>query len=120
MKAFIISIVLTLALIVGVIANTVYVSRVTEQMKSLVTEICQSSSADKAFEKLDDIWSRHKNLFAISVGFEEIDHVTEYITRLGFALEEGDGIDVRRNCALLQNFFGDVTRHEGISLLNIF
>ena len=120
MKAFIISLVLTVILIVGIIANTVYISRVTEQMKSLVTEICRGSSSDKAFEQLDEIWARHKNFFAISVGFEEIDHVTEYITRLGFALEEGDGVDIRRNCALLQNFFGDVTRHESISLLNIF
>ena len=120
MKAFIVSLTLTFTLIIGVTVNAVYISNTTEQMKSLVTEICQGSSSDKAFEELYSIWTRHKGWFAISVGFEEIDHVTEYITRLGFALEEGDGVDIRRNCALLQNFFGDVTRHESISLMNIF
>ena len=95
MKAFIISLLLTLILTVSVIANAVYISTVTEQMKSLVDGIGQNLSDDKA-------------------------HVTEYITRLGYAIESGSDIDVRRNCALLQNFFCDVTRHEKISLFNIF
>lgn len=120
MKAFIISLLLTLILTVSVIANAVYISTVTEQMKSLVDGIGQNLSDDKAFRELENTWARHKKFFSVSVGFEEIDHVTEYITRLGYDIESGSDIDVRRNCALLQNFFCDVTRHEKISLFNIF
>ena len=120
MKAFTISLTLTFILIICVIMNAIYISSTTKQMKSLITDICQGSSDDKAFNELNDIWTHHKKFFALSVGFEEIDHVTEYITRLGFAIEQGNGVDIRRNCALLQNFFDDVTRHESISLMNIF
>lgn len=120
MKALIISLILTFILITAVILNAIYISRVTEKMKSLVTEINQGGSVDKAFEELDGIWSKHKKFFTISVGFEEIDHITEYITRLGCAIENGNAADIRRNCALLQNFFDDVTRHERVSPLNIF
>ena len=120
MKAFIISLSLTLALIIAVIVNAGYVLRTTEQMKSLVRQIEQNVSDDKAFEDLDDIWERHKIWFALSVGLGEIDRVTEYITRLGCAIENGNAIDAERNCALLQIFFDDVSRHEKISLLNIF
>ena len=120
MKAFIISLILTIILVIAVIANAIYISRITEQMKSLVTEICRGSSRDKAFEELNNIWAHNKSFFTISVGFDEIDHVTEYVTRLGFAIEEHDDIGIRRNCALLENFLSDVTRHESISLLNIF
>ena len=70
MKAFIISLSLTLILTVSIIANAVYISKVTEQMKSLVAKIDQNVSDNKAFEELDDIWAQHKKFFSISVGFE--------------------------------------------------
>ncbi len=119
MKAFIISISLTVALTAAVLINALYVSKVTEEMKSLVEQIDQGQYSDKAFEALCDKWARHKRIFTVSVSFEDIDHITEYITRLGGALESGDADAVDQHCALLQNFFDDVTRHEKISLLNI-
>lgn len=119
MKAFIISLSMTVVLTTIVIANAVYISDTTERMKSLVEQISRDGADYKAFEELEGVWTTHRRFFAISVGFEEIDRVTEYITRLGCAVECQDLTDVRRSCALLQIFFDDVTRHEKISLLNI-
>ena len=119
MRALIISLLLTVTLTAAILINARYVSEVTEEMKSLVEEIDQGLSPDKAFEDLYDKWSEHKKFFAISVSFEDIDHITEYITRLGSSLESGDADDITQHCALLQNFFDDVIRHERISLLNI-
>lgn len=120
MKALTISLILTFILVVAIILNAMYISRITEKMKSLVTDISKGESVNKAFEELDTIWSKHKKFFTISVGFEEIDHITEYVTRLGCAIENGNTADIRRSCALLQNFFDDASRHEKVSLLNIF
>ena len=120
MRAFIISIVLTVILTVAVIANAAYISKVTEQMKEIVRQIENNGPDSDAFDELYSIWSRHKKFFSLSVGFAEIDHVTEYITRLGCAIENKSAADMRRNCALLNIFFDDVTRHEKLSLLNIF
>ena len=120
MKAVIISLILTLILVAAIITNAIYISRVSEEMKSLITQISQGEAVNKAFEELNAIWSRHKNFFTISVGFEEIDHITEYITRLGCAIESNNTADIRLSCALLKNFFDDVTRHERVSPINIF
>lgn len=114
MKALIASLALTLALLIGIFACAAYASRTVEKMKSLVPDVQHSETQDKAFDEICSIWRSHKRFFSSFATLAQTDRVTEQLTRLRCAIEDGNAEEIRRSCALLLCALEDICRHERI------
>lgn len=119
MRSLIISLVLTALLVCTVICNALYVRSFAADMKSLIRDVQQDTSSDKAFYELRSVWDRERDLLALSVHLSEIDRMNEYITRLGCAVLAGDCAAVEQLCSLLLCSLNDIIRHERIALSGI-
>ena len=120
MKAIIISVTLLLLVVIVVFANNIYISNVTEKLKSLVEDISQGNNINKAIDELEKLWNDTRKFTALSVSLDEIDQTTEHLISLSIACSFEDDLTIRRYCALLINDFDDLGRYEKFSILNIF
>ena len=120
MKAFITSIILFIAVIAATGSNAVYISRTTEQMKSLSRAVCQGNDTEKAISELTEYWETHEKFVSLSAGLRDLDKVTEEILKLKSACESGSELGKLQSCELLCDALDDIKKHEGFSIDSIF
>ena len=120
MRAFAITIVLFIAVIILVTANALYVNSTLERTKQLATEIYKDSTSSEALSELYDHWQKHKSFIALSTSLRDIDSVTENLLNFKTAVIQGNDMLIHQSYALLCNALDDVARYESFSLENIF
>ena len=121
MKAWVASLCLFLVLIGIIIANAIYVHRVTNHLCG-VTEHLQFDDA-KAAQALDELaayWNRHRALVALSIGYRDLDHVCETIICLRAAYDTQSASDFETYRRILSDAAVEISRLERFSLENLF
>ena len=123
MKEFAAAVILFVLIVVGVIANALYISDCSDELKSLALEVYHAdgeTNENKAINELDLSWKKHKMLLSMSISLREIDQITEYVIRLECAKRDKDQLELDRVYHLLCNSIDDAVRYDRPSLHIIF
>ena len=121
MKAWIASLCLFLLLIGVIIANAIYVHRVTDHLREATEALVfdEASTAD-ALDALWEYWNRHRALIALSIGFRELDHVCETMISLRASYDTRSASDFEQYRRLLADAADEISRLERFSVENLF
>ena len=121
MKAFTVSMILLVALILCVTANHLYINRVSDDLlerldalPSIEDKQCVSLS-----KELSAAWEAEVEYVRLSVGYTVVDRVCEQARTLVACAECGDVYGFQTALALLRDAIGDMRRLEDISISNI-
>ena len=120
MKAFWISLILFSLLLVGIFWNAHYVRESESYLTELVVSLGDAEEREESMDELEEFWEKNKKLFGLSVGFRDIDRVSEIITSLRWAQDYGLEAEFQKYRTLLLDAIEEITRNEKLSLGNIF
>ena len=120
MKAFWISLVLFLVLLLGIFWNIHYIHESEESLTELVDALDDSENREERLCELELFWEKNRDIFGLSVGFREIDHFGEVLRELRWAQDYGLEAEFQKYRALLLDAIEEITRNEKLSLGNIF
>lgn len=121
MKAWIVSLCLFVLLLGIIVFNAVYVHRVSDHL----SEVLNSLSADAAntqdeLDALDAYWEKHHPLVALSIGYRELDHVSETLISLRAAYQSRNVSDFELYRQLCVDAADELARLEKFSIENLF
>ena len=111
MKAFAVSLILLLLIIVLACANAAYVRHTAETMKELAVAAMQKSS-DTAVSELKGYWNKHKKFITLSAHYKQIDLINEELLRFEAAYSFSDDLAAAQSLAILCNALDTVSRCE--------
>ncbi|MBE6556002.1 MAG: DUF4363 family protein [Ruminococcaceae bacterium] len=119
MKTFICSSLAFLALLSVITVNCFYINRVADRLESDLVSMTEPASAEQPLLILKDYWERNKALVGLSVSFEEVHNMTEYLLELQIAAREQDTLEFERSRALALNAAAELRRLEQFGLANL-
>jgi hypothetical protein len=120
MKAFIISAILFALLIATVIGNAFYVKKVSEHVISETEKLKNKNYSSDIICDLEKYWNRHRGFVGLSVGHQELDHISQSIISLRSSCESKNLSDAKLYLSILQDAVEEMGRHEEISFENLF
>ena len=121
MKAFVLSLILLAALILGVIWNYIYINDVFATFTAALDAIPDigSDACVAACESLRNEWKKHTDTVGLSVCFPILDRVTEQTELLLVCASAGDRFGFESARALLRDALEDMRRLECLSIGNL-
>lgn len=121
MKSFIATLILCSLMIVGVIANAIYVNRLSSELLLRIENLPSTPSADSEplAQAFLDFWLSHAEWIKFSAGFQATDRITEYALTILAAIETNDSYGYRSAMALIADAVDDLARHERFSFENL-
>ena len=120
MKAFIISAILFALLISAVIGNAFYVKKVSEHVISETEILKEQDYSLEIISDLEKYWKRHRSFVGLSVGHQELDHISQSIISLRESCGSGNVSDASLYLSILQDAVEEMGRHEEMSFDNLF
>ena len=121
MKAWIASLFLFVLLIGIIIANAVYIHRVSAHLQSAANSLCfESEQTAQTLDELSAYWRRHRARIALSISYRDLDHVCETIISLRAAYDTQSASDFENYRQLLSDVAGEISRLERFSVENLF
>ena len=121
MRSLIISLILFAVVCGTIVANGIYVTKISERISSLASELPERSQegAERAAAELSDFWERHRTFLGLGLGSSGIEHLNELIVSLHYAVSSKDEIEIARLCALIREQCSDISLHERLSIHGI-
>lgn len=121
MKGFVVSLILFLLTCLLITANAFYVHRVGAHVEQTAASVSLDNPAsEEALRALEDYWERHHPFLALSIGYRELDRMSELLLSLRVAYDERSEVDFARERRLAIDTAADLARHERFSLENLF
>ncbi len=121
MKAWIASLVLLLALIVLIVVNANYVNRVSEHICTTADALSfEDAQAKNVIEDLDQFWNRHRPYMALSIGYRDLDHLSEALISLRSAYDTQNASDFELYRRIISDAADELARLERFSVENLF
>ena len=102
MRSFVISAIIFSALLICIIANSIFLNRVSADIISIADGIAEDFSPHE-LDKLESYWENHKSIVGATVGYRKLDQVCEAIISLRAACESGNYSDARLHLVLLKD-----------------
>ena len=121
MKSFVITLLLLGAMLLGILANSLYVNNVVDRMLEMLDQLSDLphiASAEKA-RALLDYWNTQLGIVDLSINYLIVDRVTEQALLLVASAEGGDLYGYRAAMTLLRDAVEDLGRLEAISMGSI-
>ena len=121
MRAFLISVVLLIALVSCVAINNVYINRVADDLLSRLESLPDVGASDCTVRANELLAAGEEQVewVRLSVGYTVVDRVCEQTATLVACAECGDLYGFRTALALLRDAVGDMRRLEVLSISNI-
>lgn len=119
MKAFLWSALALLALCFIVIWNSLYISRITDEMSECATKI-QSLENEMELAYLNGLWRKNKLLISVSVPHDESDELEKNLILLDSKFDNGIDVELNETVALLMRAIEEIRIHGTASADNIF
>ena len=117
MKAFIISLIILLLMFILIIWNSIYISKITDTLNILTTEINEASST-KELETLINYWNKHKLLISISVPHNEVDEMEKQLLLLKDDIE--NHLNFHNTKVLVLKAIEEIKIHATLNADNVF
>lgn len=119
MRAFIISICLFAATCSAIVINNIYIKNTADRIVDLVEgETFDSHPLDTARE-LEELWEKHHPIVGLSVGYKELDRMSDLIIDLKIQLQLGNQSEVIRLRAMIVECADEISRLEHFHLENL-
>ena len=116
MRSLIITALLFLSMCAAISINTNYVKNTAEYITDIVSEEKFSSSPEKAIDELDAFWKKNHPIVGLSVGYKELDKMSDLILDLKTYYTEGNSGEVKRIRILIKEAADEISRLEKISI----
>lgn len=120
MKAFWASVILFGILLFLVGWNASYIHESTDEIRALAFRLDEPSSRKETLSQLDSLWETRQKIIGLSVGYEQLDHLTEVIDCLWWAYSVADEAEFERYRILLTDAIDEIERTEKLSAENLF
>lgn len=117
MKSVIFSTILFSLLIALLIANSIYIHKVCDEMLDIISSLTPTDV--EGAERLCSIWQKHSALFSISVHDTHIERVNELTEALKSAVAKNDGAEFKEYVSLLSQILKELKEIEEISFEGI-
>ncbi len=121
MRSFIISICLFAMLITGIILNCYYVNSVHGEMSAIIREIkiepCDEN--EDLIKELLNLWESKSSMLSISVGYKELNEISDAIASLNAANLYGDKLQICIALEYLTSAIDEITRLEKLNINNV-
>ncbi|MBQ2735157.1 MAG: hypothetical protein IJF33_04925 [Clostridia bacterium] len=121
MKAFAVSVVLLVVMLLGIVGNYIYINEVSNAMNARLNELPSIDEAGcvKQAQELLSYWESHADTVGLSVSFPIVDRVSEQAKTLLTCAECGDVYGFQVALSLLRDAVGDMCRLEAFSISNL-
>ena len=117
MKSFIFSTALFFALIILVIANSIYIHKICAKISDAIKEL-SPDDIDRV-EEICALWKKHRYFFAFSVHESQLERLDDLTQDLKSAATRGDGAEFNKNIALINDLIDELVKNEEISFQGI-
>ncbi len=119
MKSFVIASFLFILLIGLIIGNAIYVHHVSKQILLHLENLSFESPEDEVAAP-GRYWDRHRAFVSLSLGYGELDHLTESLISMEAAHESRNASDFERFRQICRDAARELTRLEQFSAENLF
>lgn len=119
MKSFVIASFLFILLIGLIIGNAIYVHHVSNQILWQLEALSFEDTADEVAAP-GRYWERHRAFVSLSLGYRELDHLTESLISMEAAHKSLDASDFERFREICRDAARELTRLERFSAENLF
>lgn len=119
MRSFWISVALFVLLIAVIIGNAVYVHHVTEEILARLSHLTAESD-EREMAALEAYWEKHRAFVALSISYQELDHLSESLISLRATYDTGNAIDFELYRQICRDASRELARLERFSLENLF
>ena len=117
MKSFIISIIIFSFLIILIIANSIYIHKIANEMLKISESL---SPADiSGVNELCTLWQKHRLAFSISINDTQIEKITDYTENIKSAATLGNDTELEKYITLLSEILKELKQLEEISFQGI-
>lgn len=118
MRSLIITLILFLSMCGLIVMNNLYINQCADCIVSLVEEEFERAP-EKAIEKLDSFWQKNHAIVGLSVGYKELDKMSDLILDFKTYFELGIDSEVKRVRILIVETADEISRLEKISIENL-
>ena len=119
MKSFVVASILFILLVGVIIGNAIYVHHVSKEIILQLEELSFESTADEV-ESPGRYWDRHRAFVSLSLGYRELDHLTESLISMEAAHKSLDAPSFERFRQICHDAARELTRLEQFSPENLF
>ena len=119
MRSFIITLFLFAATCALIVANNIYIKNTAEQIVESVSGEEFDEEPIQATESLNDFWEKHHPIVGLSVGYKELDRMSDLIIDLKIQLQLGNQSEVTRLRAMIVECADEISRLEHFHLENL-
>ena len=119
MKSLIITVILFFLLCTIIFANNIYIKRTAGFICKCVSEDVFEKDPLLATEKLDEFWRKNHPIVGLSVGYKELDRMSDLIIDLRIYIEIGNESEIKRIRALIAEGANEISRLEFFKLENL-
>ena len=119
MRSFIITLALFLSVCVVIFFNYNYINRVSAFVIDCVSDEAFNTNPKAAIEKLEHFWRDNSAVVGLSVGYKELDRMSDLIIDLRTYFELGNTAEVTRIRALIVETADEISRLERFDIENL-
>lgn len=119
MKVFYITAAIFLALVCLIIANFIYINKITEEMAALTENIKSSDDPSTEISVLDEYWKSKRVTVGLSVSHLIVGKISDSIASMKTFAESGEKVFLDREIALFEENVRELRRLEQFSFENI-
>ena len=121
MKSFVITMILLVAMLLGIVSNSLYINNVVNRMQEMLDGLPSPThpSCGEQARALLDFWNTHTKYVNLSINYLIADRVTEQAYLLVSAAEAGDLYGYAAALTLLRDAVEDLRRLESLTMGSI-
>ena len=119
MRSLIITLILFTAIITAIGFNSHFIRKSADTMIFYTSEEEYKKAPKDALERLESFWDKNKLFLEFSVGYKEIDKMSELILELRNYTDAGKELEAMRVCSLISNSASNIARLERLSIENL-
>ena len=118
-KSFIATLFLFSAICGIIVTNNIYIKRTAEHIVESVSDEAFSEDPKGAAAELEDFWSKNHPIVGLSVGYKELDRMSDLIIDLKVQLELGNHKEAERLRVMIVECADEISRLERFDLENL-
>ena len=119
MRSLIITLILFISIISAIALNSHFVRKSADTIIFYTSVEEFQKAPEDATAHLESFWSKNKLLLEFSVGYRDIDKMSELILELREAIDSSRMLEAERLCALISNCASNIARLEHLSIENL-
>ena len=119
MRAFIITLFLFAATCSAIVTNKIYIKRTSEHIVERVSSEEFERDPQAVADELNEFWEKNHPIVGLSVGYKELDRMSDLIIDLKIQIELSNQAEVTRLRAMIVECADEVSRLERFHLENL-